>query len=129
MKEIAQPGESYPPETTSLQSEKTRRRNYYVDFLTTLNSRQLPYGIIGGIGQRFYGGGRKSTNDLDLAIEPKNVGKVLDAISRVRKGWKIKHKHPNWLNQIWSSDGIDSPAFSIDLIHRHSTGLVEVKPW
>lgn len=116
------------PEPTP-SAEISRRRTYYADVLKTLESVGTEYGIIGGVGQRFYGGGRKATIDLDIAVAPADVGRVLEAIAGSDRGWRIEYKHPEWLNQVWSGTGIEKPAFSVDLIHRHSSGLAEVKPW
>lgn len=104
------------------------RLSFYLTVTGILAENEIPHGVIGGFGQDFYGSGRKASGDMDVALEPKYVGRALSALEQM--GLSTEYKHPNWLNQVWSRPSkIDGSQHSLDLIHRHSTGLAEVEPW
>jgi len=116
------------PERTN-PKELPERFTFYRDVINVFEKNNIGYGIIGGFGQYFYGSGREPTYDLDIAIEPNHVDNALNKLTKAHN-WKIEYKHPDWLNQVWSSKNpSDYPAYSVDIVHRHSTGLIEVKPW
>lgn len=119
-----------PERITGEDKYSPKRIVFYQDSVDTLEKNGIPYGIMGGWAILLYTkGGRKHTNDLDLAVPEAYVEQTLHTLSG--PGRRIEFKHRDWLNQVWTEDhdNPDAEECSIDIIHASSNGLVKVKQW
>jgi len=90
----------------------------YREVLAELNENGVPYAVAGAVALEKYTGIWRTTKDLDLFMESRNVPKALDHLRR--QGFRCEILDPVWLAKAHRGD------YFVDLISGMSNGVIMV---
>jgi hypothetical protein len=101
-----------PPLTTPHNAE------LYRTALEMLNRSAVPYLVGGAYAFQYYAGISRTTKDFDIFVRPRDVRRVLDALTRA--GFKTDVAFTHWLAKARHGDKF------IDVIYNSGNGVAEV---